>query len=235
MKDVIKIIITREIVYRGKKQPISVLSKHSNIKVEVKCPKCKEVRSVHYKSICKAGHHFCLKCIRQIKQRKYLNIGDNYGNLAIINPSKKSGFSICRCECGNEVEVYNYNLKIGKTQSCGCLRQENLQNIERPKGENHGMWKGGVSTERERFMQTKEYKDWRISVFERDNFTCQKCGQVGYDLNAHHIKNYADNEDCRTDIDNGTTLCEECHRLFHSTYGIQNNNELQFEEFLDTY
>lgn len=231
----ISIIITKTILYRGQERPISVLSKNSNIKVDVICPICKEQRVAYYKSLCKAGHCMCQKCAIKTKRRKYLVIGDVYGRLTVKNHSEKSGFSICKCECGNDVEVYNYNLSSQKTKSCGCLKSKNFKNTIKVTGENHGMWKGGVSTERERFMQTKEYKDWRMSVFERDNFTCQKCGQVGYDLNAHHIKNYADNEDCRTDIDNGTTLCEECHRLFHSTYGIQNNNELQFEEFLDTY
>ena len=225
-------ILTEYVIYNGKKKKVEDLSPTCGYKVDVVCPICGEKRNVYYKSICNAGHCICLQCIRKIKQRKYLNIGNKYGKLTVINHSKMSGFSICKCECGNVIEVYNYNLEIGKTQSCGCLKQENFQNAEKPKGENHGMWKGGISSERERFMQTKEYKNWRKSVFERDNYTCQKCHQIGYELNAHHIKNYADNKDCRVNVNNGITLCEECHRIFHSKYGRQNNNEFQLKEFL---
>ena len=28
----------------------------------------------------------------------------------------------------------------------------------------------------------------------------------------HHIKRYADNEELRTDVNNGITLCYECHK-----------------------
>ena len=66
---------------------------------------------------------------------------------------------------------------------------------------------------------TKEYKQWREAVFRRDNYTCQICGQVGGKLNAHHIKRYRNAIDARTDIDNGITLCEECHRQLHREEG----------------
>jgi len=60
-----------------------------------------------------------------------------------------------------------------------------------------------------------DYKDWRTKVYERDNYVCQKCGQKGGKLNAHHIKPYAEFPDLRLDIDNGLTLCEECHKKEH--------------------
>ncbi len=67
---------------------------------------------------------------------------------------------------------------------------------------------------------TPEYKAWRQAVFERDNYTCQICGQVGGILNAHHIERYRNNIERRTDITNGVTLCERCHKLLHKKEGI---------------
>ena len=65
------------------------------------------------------------------------------------------------------------------------------------------------------YRQSKQYRDWRTSVFERDGYKCQICGQVGGSLNAHHIKTFKDYPSLRFDIDNGITLCEECHREVH--------------------
>lgn len=67
----------------------------------------------------------------------------------------------------------------------------------------------------ERDRTTKKYKDWRNDVFERDNYTCQKCGEKGGELNAHHIKSWANYKEKRFDLDNGLTLCVECHKKVH--------------------
>ena len=69
-------------------------------------------------------------------------------------------------------------------------------------------------TNKER-RNTKEYRDWRTSVFERDKYMCQKCNKVGGDLNAHHIKPFATHKDLRFDINNGLTLCVKCHKEIH--------------------
>ena len=103
-------------------------------------------------------------------------------------------------------------------------------------GENSPVWKGGVS--RTRYERAhKEYYDWRTSVFERDGYTCQRCGahnQKGthVELHAHHLKNWADNPDSRYIIENGVTLCSSCHYAFHSMFGKKNNTPEQFNEFI---
>lgn len=62
---------------------------------------------------------------------------------------------------------------------------------------------------------SKEYVNWRMSVFERDEFTCKICGQVGGNLQAHHIIRWADSIKLRFEIDNGITLCRNCHKEIH--------------------
>jgi len=43
-----------------------------------------------------------------------------------------------------------------------------------------------------------------------------KCGQYGGKLNAHHIKAFRTNRDLRLEISNGITLCNSCHKKYHS-------------------
>ena len=62
---------------------------------------------------------------------------------------------------------------------------------------------------------TPDYIAWRTAVFERDKYTCAICGQVGGELNAHHIRPFKDFPKLRTDINNGVTLCKSCHRRVH--------------------
>lgn len=82
-------------------------------------------------------------------------------------------------------------------------------------GENHWNWKGGITEESHALRCSAEYANWRIMVFARDKYTCMECGNVGGILNAHHIKKFSEYPELRFDIDNGLTLCEECHREIH--------------------
>jgi hypothetical protein len=58
---------------------------------------------------------------------------------------------------------------------------------------------------------------WASMVKLRDG-KCTQCGSV-YDLHAHHIKSYKDNEALRFDVNNGVTLCGQCHREYHKIHG----------------
>jgi len=56
------------------------------------------------------------------------------------------------------------------------------------------------------------YKDWRVKVYKRDKFTCQMPGCKSQKrLNAHHIQKWSSASMLRYDIDNGITLCKNCH------------------------
>lgn len=93
------------------------------------------------------------------------------------------------------------------------LSVEARRNIsEGHKGEKSYLWQGGKQTENRRIRKSFEYKEWRRQVFERDDYTCVFCGARGVRLNADHIKPFASHPELRFDLNNGRTLCEDCHR-----------------------
>lgn len=85
------------------------------------------------------------------------------------------------------------------------------------RGEKCPLWRGGVTEINALIRSSAEYKLWRSAVFQRDNHTCVWCRRRGGDgkaliLNADHIKPFALFPELRFAIDNGRTLCVECHR-----------------------
>lgn len=110
--------------------------------------------------------------------------------------------------------------------------------LENNHGENHPSWNPNKTAE-ERLEDRKyeEYSKWRQEVFKRDYWTCQKCGyKKGKIITAHHKDGYDWCKERRLDVDNGITLCKDCHALsensFHRTYGFGKNTEQQFNEWL---
>lgn len=92
-----------------------------------------------------------------------------------------------------------------------------------------------------RIRGLKEYRQWKQGVINRDAYICVKCNNIGSQKDVHHIKGFmvlfgeflktynqfsplddmkilleiAKTHDPFWDINNGTTLCDECHKLSH--------------------
>lgn len=143
-------------------------------------------------------------------------------------------------------KISEYNKRIGRIPPSPLGREFSLETRKkiseklkgRPrrndhvKGERNWNWKGGVTPERTRIWQSKEYQEWRKAVFERDNYTCVICKikcKKGNKvmLNADHIKPFAYFPELRFEIDNGRTLCISCHRKT-DTYGSR------YKKFINT-
>jgi len=92
----------------------------------------------------------------------------------------------------------------------------------------HNFWKGGISkyySELNHSLRNNQWRTWRKKVFERDDYTCQECGArcgngKAVVLHPHHTIAVVDcirqgNINLIYDIDNGKTVCIECHRIIH--------------------
>jgi len=137
-------------------------------------------------------------------------------------------------------------------------RKMSLESRMKKMGPNHPFWKGGVEAIGKAIRHLPESKKWTQEVFKKDGFHCLKCGKGG-NLKSHHKKAFAlilkeflqfysqfsPLEDLTIlirlawsfaafwDINNGGTLCEDCHDGFHLIYGnAGDNTPEQWNEFI---
>jgi 5-methylcytosine-specific restriction endonuclease McrA len=118
-----------------------------------------------------------------------------------LNPNWKGGPKSCSV-CGKI---------IGHANTKGKCR-EHYEN--KNKGDSHYNWRGGVTPPNHTARKSDRYKAWRMAVFQRDGFKCVECGRSGF-IHAHHIKPFSKFPESRFDLDNGKTLCPDCHGKIH--------------------
>jgi hypothetical protein len=159
--------------------------------------------------------------------------GRKFGKLLVLQrlpaSSARQSVWLCRCDCGEKGAVHGTNLLRNLVKSCGCLRREITQ--ARMTGPSNPGWRGGITPEVQRIRNHRKTRNWKRSVFKRDNFTCQKCNVRGGRLEADrhprpfrslvveitglygtaNLHEKALEYAPMWDIDNGRTLCYECH------------------------
>lgn len=118
------------------------------------------------------------------------------------------------------------NAKDDKTYCRNCVPILNS-------GENNYYWNPNLTEEdRVNNRDYKEYFEFVQKVLYRDNYTCQCCGHKSTGLVVHHLNGYHWYKEGRTDVTNGITLCDKCHKTYHKVYGCKNNTKEQFEEWI---
>lgn len=154
--------------------------------------------------------------------KEYSVLGEYKGNkmkILLRHNSKKCNF--------NEFETKPSNFLSGKRCPKCCIKR----------GEEHPHYNPYLTEEdrKKRKHQNGLLKIWRNRVFKRDDYTCLICGCKGGDLNAHHLNSWNKYKEERFKVNNGVTLCKECHAAFHKIYGRGNNTKEQLTEFQQQY
>ena len=73
-----------------------------------------------------------------------------------------------------------------------------------------------------------EYKQWRLRVLNKDNYRCLFCGEIKKgEMEADHVYSWKDYPKIRYSVENGQTLCRECHKI-KTKYELRRNTNVIF-------
>jgi len=141
------------------------------------------------------------------------------GNKFSVPPSGY-GRTYCSRKCAGKSEERNIKISLGNK---GKPKSEEHNKKVSDAIKKHYDKKGRKVQKRSHHTHIREDRKWRKDVFERDDYTCQECGKKGGYLQAHHIKGWTEYPDLRRDLNNGVTLCIDCHKKTDN-YGAKGQN-----------
>ena len=149
--------------------------------------------------------------------RKLIDLtGEKYGKLTVIkanDTNNKYGRQkwLCKCECGNEIVAYGYNIIRGHTESCGCYKELSLDVAGM-----RSVLRSYKNSAKERGYIFELTEKQFIKLIQQD---CYYCGIKPNNMAKcpGHNDNYAYNGLDRIDntksytIDNVVTCCKQCN------------------------
>lgn len=155
--------------------------------------------------------------------------GKAFGRLTVLRVDSRDNNGrlrwFCLCDCGNSKVVDSRHLVQGKTLSCGCYGKEisawaGKEGAHKISGAKSHLFNPSLTKE-DRLPRRNlvEVREWRKSIWDRDNYTCDLCGDRGGSIVAHHLNCWASYKDQRYNVNNGVTLCKSCHHSFHMSLG----------------
>lgn len=196
------------------------------------------VSNSNYRHFEKLGYEIPMKLASESTYRRYKHkyVVDNGKKIKVKVEDLPKGSHTkvkVKCDyCGIEYEIdYKTYLNHNHNGKTYCNKCHNKVFLSGDKSPNYNP----IKTEEERINQRRYfgYTEFIKKVMKRDDYTCQCCNKkLNHDGVVHHLYSYDNFKEKRTDEANGITLCETCHKNFHSIYGYGNNTKEQFEEWI---
>ncbi|MDK0569621.1 HNH endonuclease signature motif containing protein [Clostridium perfringens] len=212
-----------------------------NKKIIVKCSTCGKEKKVNMFRFKNNKDFYCSeKCKNMGYSKKYSG----------KNSHKYSRITVNCSICNKEITRNKYEINKPKYNFCSfeCKAKgikkfysgENSPMYGRERLELRGEKNPNYNPNKTREQRQKDRKllentNWIKDILKRDKYICKCCGKKGNNMVAHHLDGYNWCKEKRYDIHNGVTLCQKCHKEFHSYYGYGNNTREQYYEFLYLY
>jgi len=174
---------------------IEHLTNGSNVKVLIKCDNCGLTKYYKYCYIKKSGKYLCCKCACNTNEYK------------------------------NKISQIHKNRKFTEEHKIKLSENNGMKGKFGKDNPNYKSW----ITDKERQRCIAGMYNWKRIVKKNYNYTCQKCGYKGKEFDGklivHHINNWSQFKEQRTDINNGIILCKACHKSLHKIYGKLTNQK----------
>lgn len=147
-------------------------------------------------------------------------------------------------KCNKEFQTGIWEIRRGRGKYCSkpcALSDRTITEETRLKlskiqvGAKSHFWRGGTTLLNKQIRADVLYQIWRDKIFKRDNYSCRRCNDTTYvghkiKIHPHHlfpfakllkfydIKSLEDARGCLAlwDVDNGITLCLDCHKKTES-------------------
>lgn len=178
-----------------------------------KCSSCGKDKGYKTKS---SKDRLCYTCIaknRSLSKETKLKISESIKSLPPM--SKES-----RQRAGNKLK--GRKLSIQHKQKLSCIKR----------GIDFSSFDDFTNTQVKRDRDLLYKKGISKLAYIRDNYICQCCNKKGK-ICAHHLNGFDKFPEQRFDLLNLITLCENCHKGFHASFGYKNNTKEQFLTFLN--
>lgn len=254
--------IIREVINKTGNTLVSTEYIKNTKKLQIRC-KCGEIYETSFVGFKGSGKNkpkqSCDYCTGKKKRNKICTIcGSEYKphrktqefcSVECRAKSREKRYDVKCDNCGKEIVKKQHEIDRNKhhycSQECRMEHQKiTMLGSNNPNYGNKGLFVGEKSprwnsnlTNEDRIQRRHilGYEEWKNQVKIRDNYTCTHCGKRGGDMHSHHLNSYHWDIEGRADINNGVTLCEVCHKEFHSIYGNKNNTKEQFYEWNNKY